>query len=368
MHRVRGPVLIRLALLTGSIAVGNDLGSCVDVGCPLQSGTKTAASCHISNETLNAIGVTIYIVPLPVPDPIVANNNSSERVDNIWAGALNATLAWTVGVSNWHHAVDGADSHVRHIDRIYYIGVPPSLNLTSDSLPYGGCALYMTGEDNKSVFYDAAANQHTKHSYCRTLMGYTCHDALKASAQSFAQSLATDPIDNTNSSVRTSCIAMAAHLQSTLSRSCPSFASTTTITGVPLTGPQAESPFTSSQNAMSDCYPTLPKSNDLTRAFSYNVTSLVYNSETYPALLGETPLWSVFYPLSNATVIGLVEPDVQLLCLRPVDENMNRAVVDADATSSEIIAVGAGMRRVGLRRWTLGMLGVVGFLLGNGLC
>lgn len=326
MGRLRTTLLFNLSLVTTSVAVGNNLGSCVDVQCPLSPGTQTQAECRIYNQTLNAVGVATYDLVLPNIDAIVANSTDSEPTDNIWSGgSINASLSWTVGVSNFHHLVDEAQPNLRHIDRIYYLSTPPAIDLTSSNLTYAGCALYMTSEDNKSVFYDPAANQRSKHSYCQTLMGYSCHGYIEASIRAFSDNL-TD-YNDPSASVAASCSNMAAYVQSTLSEGCPNFSSTTTVTGIPLTGPEAQGPLTLEQNSTSNCYPTNLKENELTRSFSYNVTTLVYANETFPALLGETPLWSVFYSLSNGTAggslaLGLEEPSVQLLCLRPVDENM----------------------------------------------
>ena len=66
------------------------------------------------------------------------------------------------------------------------------------------------------------------------------------------------------------------------------------IRGHPITGKYAEDPIPAAENASWACYPTLPKTNGLTRVFSYNISVNTYAFETLRnAFDGETDRKSV---------------------------------------------------------------------------
>lgn len=108
-----------LPALLSSLCNGNDLASCVQVECPILEGASTGADCHIANQTLVALGVTSYYVSIPAEQDLA--------------------LAWTVGLQHYDN-VDPLDSYQRYIERVYYLGTPPSVNFTADDLGYAGCA------------------------------------------------------------------------------------------------------------------------------------------------------------------------------------------------------------------------------------
>lgn len=179
----------------------------------------------------------------------------------------------------------------------------------------------MTLPENKNLFYDTRKGPSLGYtsSYCQAALGDQCISSLesKLSALAGAHTL--------NSPVSSTCSKIASDLQSNLPSSCATLDSAL-VHGVALTGPTAAEPLTSSQNSTTNCYPTLPKSNLLTRQFSYNISASMYANETGPAAEGETPILSLFWSNEGDRNASIENPSVQLSCLRPID--MTTAAAD----------------------------------------
>lgn len=88
---------------------------------------------------------------------------------------------------------------------------------------------------------------------------------------------------------------------------------------IDLTGSDASEPLTEAENATSNCYPTLPKSNSLTHvaAFNYTGTSLV--ESVAKNLFSITPILTLFFPQNGSNASILRQPEAQLTCLKAVD-------------------------------------------------
>jgi len=145
-------------------------------------------------------------------------------------------------------------------------------------------------------------------SICQSQLGSTCILDLGARAVSAtAKYSATSP--------KTSiCSMIASSLQSSFPSSCSSL-SEPQIHGLSLTGPNAAKPISKSENSTSNCYPTLPKSNELARVASYKLSASLYANETVPAVLGETPILSLFWKIGGENKSMILEPNVRLDCL-----------------------------------------------------
>ncbi|CAD0051638.1 unnamed protein product [Aureobasidium pullulans] len=74
-------------------------------------------------------------------------------------------------------------------------------------------------------------------------------------------------------------------------------------------------------NGSSNCWPTLPKTNDLTKIFEYDHVAYVDDSVPW---LGYNPLITVFQATENQTEASLDDSvDIQLACMKIVDsENL----------------------------------------------
>lgn len=88
-----------------------------------------------------------------------------------------------------------------------------------------------------------------------------------------------------------------------------------------LTGPDAISPPSESANASSNCHPTLPKSNTLSKGFVYNQTGTYYAASTVSMISGIDLVLTAFWSPEDEVEGVLEEPDANAECLWPVALN-----------------------------------------------
>ena len=126
------------------------------------------------------------------------------------------------------------------------------------------------------------------------------------------------------------------------------------IRGHPITGDYAEEPISTAENASWACYPTLPKTNELTRVFSYNISVNTSASQTLMnAFDGETPVWTAYWKSENATSVAKEDVWLDMVCLRSLD--MNKAMNEAMSNGTP----NGGLSMVGDGGQVRAMLGVV---------
>jgi hypothetical protein len=124
-----------------------------------------------------------------------------------------------------------------------------------------------------------------------------------------------------------------------------------------LTGSDAPAPLTEAQNATSNCYPTLPKSNILTRVAAFNTTGTIQFNSTVPNFYRITPILTLFYPTNGDGASVLQEPEALLTCLKVTGES------DAATNTSSPVDENSGGS--GATPWStpvLVVLGLVGVL------
>lgn len=168
----------------------------------------------------------------------------------------------------------------------------------------------MTGPENKSLFHKSST---ASSSYCQQFLPSDCVSSLTDKLSSLAEE------HTLSSSESRTCPDIASSLQSDIPSSCTAL-DDVVVRGVALTGSTAAEPLTDSQNSSSNCYPTLPKTNDLTRQFSYNISASMNISDTAPAIEGETPILSMFWSNEGGKDSKIENATAQLTCLRPIDE------------------------------------------------
>jgi hypothetical protein len=251
-------------------------------------------NCQVSNQTLRNVGITSY------------------KVGTI---AGNPSLAWTVGVANYDH-INSSNSNQRNIERTFYLGTPPSLDLTASDLPFAGCAFYLTRANNENIFYDSNTASSSSQTQCQDNLGIDCVLSLISLLSELSKA------STANNSVAETCSSIASSMRSQPPSQCDRLISlNASITGTPLTGSSAPVPLNPQENSTSNCYPTLPKTNELTRIFSYNISATLDLGTTAPPLLGETPVMSLFYSTAAGNATSTQEPDVHFSCLKIVDSN-----------------------------------------------
>ncbi|KKZ60235.1 hypothetical protein EMCG_05045 [[Emmonsia] crescens] len=307
-HLLLFPCLLLFSL---SFSSANELLSCVEVNCPIAEGSAIT-DCRVVNQTLGDVG----LASIPVPSEIFGNQD----------GDVN--LTWTVGIDHYN-GIDPDDRNQRYIERLYYLGTPPSVNLTADDLG-------MTLEDNNNIFYDFSLPADSSTSYCGNYLDDTCMSALNSK---FSELAGEHHPGGPETDI---CSSIASDLQANLPSSCPGLTSarSTIVRGVSLTGSHAPSPPTEAQNSTSNCHPTLPKSNDLTRVFAYNISASAYVNETGPAVLGETPVWSVFWSKGQSEGnddARIENPSVRMVCLRPLEKNVATEMNKVENAASTLV-------------------------------
>lgn len=287
-------------------ANNNTLGSCVDVDCP----PGDEGACQVTNRTYGMIGLESF---------------STSITDN------QGNLTWTIG-SRVYDKPDPKDRTSRNIEKGFYLGTPPSLNLASDDLPYQGCAIFIYGNE---LIRPTMWNESQR---CDDLVGSECMAALLTDATALLVNG-----QNETETAADACQRVQRGLNETFSSGCEKVAGQENwdrISAVDLTGEDAPAPPSQAANESSTCHPTLPKSNDLSFVFGYNDTGNATSISTVPMFWSVNLVLTMFWS-PNSTVQGaLAVPDSHLSCLWPVD--LNNEALDRMDPGGAWRAVGSG--------------------------
>lgn len=205
----------------------------------------------------------------------------------------------------------------------------------------------MTGPENTSLFY-RSTDPRDSASYCQEFLNDDCVTTLTTKLSSLAEEHDIGSLDsNVCSKVGK---ALETYITSGDAETCKSLKEDAIFRSVTLTGPDAAEPLTKKQNSTSNCYPTLPKTNDLTREFSFNISSSYFVNETAPAILGETPLLTMFWSKDGDDDSSIENADAQLTCLRPIDMTTaaNTTLVGGDGGEGGAIPMNGGSNILGV--------------------
>jgi hypothetical protein len=177
---------------------------------------------------------------------------------------LHSDLTWTIGDSGLQTTIQGNE---RTVTRSFYIGTPASLDLSSSKLSVRGCAIFVISPDTGAYqVYDQGAPQYVNTAACAGSVGATCVSDLTAKVEGLARSsFATD--------TGSFCNSIAAVLRKDPPSSYYILTQQPRIQAVALTGPDGPQPITVKENSTSNCWPTLPKTNSLTKVFEYDHVS-----------------------------------------------------------------------------------------------
>lgn len=175
----------------------------------------------------------------------------------------------------------------------------------------------MTGSENESLFHKDTVTDDTS-SYCQQFISDDCVSYLTEELPSQAkENTVGDSEDDVCANMR---LMLETNLEKT-SNACSALEKSK-VRAVPLTGPSAAEPLTDKQNSSSNCHPTLPKSNDLTLQFAYNISSSYEQGQTASAIGGETPILSMFWSTTGDKSASIDDASIQLSCLRPIDKSV----------------------------------------------
>jgi len=258
-----------------AVDLGAPLVGCAEVDCPTAGDNTTSAECTLASATYNVIGL--------------GNIDTSSSI------SADGDLSWTEGVS----AIANSDNTGYTFEKDFYLGTPPNFNMSGT----GGCALFLAKVSDKVVF--PGNNTADTVGTCADAMSQDCVDALVKQATDAAGTFGKN-------STQGACQSLQNEFLANLPDACSIYAengSWGTINVADLT----IDPLTSAENSSSNCYPTLPKTNDLTNILSFNTTSDNSAAAITTNLYAITPILTLFYP-GNGTLIS--KPEAQLTCMK----------------------------------------------------
>jgi hypothetical protein len=297
---------------------GQALQGCAAVNCPNRYENMLSPTCQVEQTDMRLIGLL--------------STNSK---------LLSSDITWIIGDSGLQTTIQGNE---RTVTRSFYVGTPESVNLAAPDLSIRGCAFFVISPDTGAYqVYDQGAPQYVNTASCAGSMGETCVKDMTSKVERLARSVSAI-------STNIFCNSIAEELQKDPPSSCYILTQRPRIQAIALTGPGAPQPILPSENGTSNCWPTLPKSNNLTKVFEYD--HLAQLTEWVP-WLGYTPLITVFSP-GYAT--GDVEVDLQ--CMTIVDSDDLSDGTARNGTDVTVVEGGTVGRKGG---W--GVFVVIGFWL-----
>jgi len=296
MHSRSVRAAVVVALLLSSNGVNTQaLQGCAAVDCPNISPQYLDISCQVQDTNNKLVGLAIEQNPI---DPSAGD------------------FTWTVAI----RLLPASDGDYNHVDigRSFYLGTPQGLDL--QNAPYIGCALYFDRPDHGgfALAPQSGAQQYVTAETCGWGLGGDNGDQCIADLQSAALQLTENVTSSQNAA--DVCSAVAASLAQSAPASCTRLLQDDvfpyTVHAVPLTGNSSPSPIATSNNASSNCWPTLPKSNQLTTLYSYNFTV----DDWVVPVFDYTPVMSIFFQPGDSTT-GSLDRTTSFQCLKPVDSD-----------------------------------------------
>ncbi len=295
VHLSSSSAMFRATLVVISLARFSfaQISNCDAVGCPVDEYSKPR--CAVGNTTnARGLGVTSFRTPLS-----------------------NQSLTWTVLV----HSVDEPPNS---FSRDFFLGTPPSLNLTDGGASqHQGCALFFDGVTTTAKF--PGESPEYDQGTCNDALRSNCVDALRSQVQAELASLRPGSSNNASSAASV-CGRLGDALRSNIPRPCRIAVDGRwdEIQVRALTGPTVASPA-----PRGDCHPTVEKDYNLTLVASHRLTAPSRNStELASILFGVTPIMTVVYGGNTS------EPAIDMTCLKTVGSRANMTIDMPNAAAS----------------------------------
>ena len=268
--------LVLLSLSRLSIA---QLSSCDAVNCPLDQYGNF--ECAVGNITAGALGVTSFSSPL-----------SSQP------------LTWTI-------LVQSIKGQLNSFERDFFIGAPPSLNLSSSQSQ--ACGLFFDGVATKTEFpgTDPEYDQGT----CNDALTQSCVNDLRTQARTELAKIRGASGGDNSSSPASVCGKLGDVLRDKAPATCSvaSGGSWGVVLARPLTGEAASPPV-----KLGDCHPTTGEDYNLALVASNRLNAPSRNTtDVAPILFGVTPIMTVVYGG------GIPESEMDLSCLKTAGPKTN---------------------------------------------
>ncbi|KAK3291325.1 uncharacterized protein B0H64DRAFT_45997 [Chaetomium fimeti] len=281
-------IALASAVLASVHGASADILSCADVDCPVTEGT-TSATCTVGDKTFNSIGLT----------------SLDTDVDRLRG------LSWVkaVGARN-------VSTEERAFDQSFYLGTPDDFDFEDT----GACAVFFTEVSESVRFGDE--DPRTSQGTCGQALSDSCVSALTDRARR---------VDFNGLRGRRACERLQQEFNDNLDSACSNAASGSNWSGiraVALTGDGAPDEIEDGRNRSTNCWPVLPKSDDLTLVDSVSTTGNYDASTLTDNFFGITPILTVWYPSNDddnddgddTDSDNLVTETVaQLTCLKAMD-------------------------------------------------
>ncbi|KAK6949299.1 hypothetical protein Daesc_009374 [Daldinia eschscholtzii] len=256
---------------------------CADLECPADGPGSTSDDCTVADT-----GSFIYVGLTRVP------------TDN---DALSG-ISWTKGFDV------GSSDNKRQFQNTFYLGTPPDLQLNNST---GACAVFLHGASKNLAF--PGENSEPAQGTCADAMGSSCVDALVSRARNLVNGYNSG---DEKLSVSEVCSRLQEDLEDSNDEACAKISQGhwSNFTSTTLTGEDAPKPITQQQNSSSNCWPIIPKQDDLTLVSKYNYTGGEYASELEKAMFAITPIITVFYSAGDGSLV--TETEASLSCIKVV--------------------------------------------------
>ncbi|KFA65043.1 hypothetical protein S40285_10328 [Stachybotrys chlorohalonatus IBT 40285] len=293
LYLFRGiPALLTLAFVLSTASVAQEfpdhIVGCLEVDCPVLE-DSVFTDCMVVDFDLALMG----LARIPFP------SNSSL-----------SGLSWVEGVGAEMVDVDGAEGQMQRSETRFWLGTPPDLDLDD----VGACALFFT-QLTDAVTFDNQIQVSVDRGDCDEALSENCVSALNERALA---------LDFHNLTIDDACQLLQSEFEDNLDEACHAFTSGPVWNNLvvrPLSGPGSPSPITAEQNSTSNCWPIIPRSDQLTPIETFEDIGDVFASTLNDWSYTIYPILTVFFP-GNGTLITEVES--QLTCMKAIDGNSAR--------------------------------------------
>ena len=307
-----------LASLFPMTVTGETLLGCAAIHCPNLSPDHEEISCQVQDQDHTWVGIET------VPNPIDASAGN---------------FTWTLGVQPEPYLY-GGHVNIPGVTQSFYLGTPPGTNLADAS--YTGCALIFDRPDSHGFVLPYGSGDPTQvtSDSCGWGFGMDTGDQCLEDLQSAALGIAAAATYAQNST--TICTNIADSISSMAPASCSRLQQNDiypyTVYPVVLTGANAPKPISPSANTSSNCWPTLPKTNEITPLYSFN-----YSTNSSFSWFAYSPVMSLFFDTENSASSPDRLRQSSFHCLKATDSNDFANTIKTNGSSMEG-AAGRGSR------------------------
>ncbi|CAD0114530.1 unnamed protein product [Aureobasidium uvarum] len=319
-----------LALFSSLTVNGETLLGCAAVHCPNLSPDYEETSCQVQEQDHTWVGIET------VPNPVDASAGD---------------FTWTLGVQPGPDLYGGGNVKIPGVTRSFYLGTPPGTDLANAS--YTGCALIFDRPDSHGFVLPYGSGDPTQvtSDSCSWGFGMDTGDQCLEDLQAAALEIAAAATHEENST--TICINIADSISRTAPASCSRLQQNDiypyTVHPVVLTGSNAPEPISPSTNASSNCWPTLPKTNELTPLYSFN-----YSTNDSFSWFAYSPVMSLFFDTGSSASSSDRLRQSSFHCLKAIDSNDFANAIETNGSGIE----GAARRESSIG-WAASLLTIV---------